>query len=119
MRLAHSCEVPHPRPLQHRRHMPGPILGNRGIQNLPAGETSPSRKVQQPGIILQGFKDLFHHYSLTASTVHCMNTVERAGSEPTGTPCPSVRHEGLLEPLRALCRADVDRLLDLAPHHLL
>src|SRR5438093_1375415 len=48
-----------------------------------------------------------------------MKTIERAGREPTAAPCPSVRHEVLLQPLRALRRADVDGLLDLDPHHLL
>src|SRR5438132_34317 len=48
-----------------------------------------------------------------------MKTIERAGREPTGAPCPSVRHEVLLQPLRAFRRADVDGLLDLDPHHLL
>src|SRR6266705_4423487 len=96
MRLSHTCEVPHPRPLQHRRHVPDPILGNRGIQNLPAGETSPSRKVQQPSIILKVFKDLFYHDSLTASTVHCMQTIEKRAGSPYWAPCPSVRHDMLL-----------------------
>src|SRR5713226_292301 len=102
MRLAHSREVPHPRPIQHRRHVPDPILGNRGIQNLPVDETSPSCKFQQPGIVLQVLKDLFHHDSLATSTVHRLKTYgERAGREPASSLPLSQTRNALTDTARA------------------
>src|SRR5712691_6974429 len=48
-----------------------------------------------------------------------MQTIEKRAGSPSWAPCPLVRHEMFLEPLRAFRRADVDGLLDLDPHHLL